>query len=92
MSCVRCFPLTEAFRPRNWCLGPAGSQARRAGFVRAAPERPASRYGEDTRTSSPRSWRNIAENGYPAAESGVLWEEARDAHLERLAGDQPRVA
>ncbi|MFD7667814.1 hypothetical protein [Streptomyces sp. NPDC059788] len=35
---------------------------------------------------------DIAENGYPAAESGVLWEEARDAHLERLAGKQPRVA
>ncbi|MET8820460.1 hypothetical protein EF914_25090 [Streptomyces sp. WAC05458] len=35
---------------------------------------------------------DIAANGYPAAESGVLWEEARDAHLERLAGEQPRVA
>ncbi|NEA49728.1 hypothetical protein [Streptomyces sp. SID10815] len=32
---------------------------------------------------------DIAEHGYPAAESGVLWEEARDAHLERLAGEQP---
>ncbi|MFD0055885.1 hypothetical protein ACFVHR_19335 [Streptomyces sp. NPDC127168] len=35
---------------------------------------------------------DIAEHGYPAAESGVLWEDARDAHLERLAGEQPRVA
>ncbi|WP_354671137.1 hypothetical protein [Streptomyces sp. ZSW22] len=35
---------------------------------------------------------DIAAKGYPAAESGVLWEEARDAHLERLAGEQPRVA
>ncbi len=31
---------------------------------------------------------DIAENGYPAAESGVLWEETRDAHLERLADEQ----
>ncbi|MFF9765095.1 hypothetical protein ACF1GT_00380 [Streptomyces sp. NPDC014636] len=28
---------------------------------------------------------------YPAAESGVLWEEARDTHLERLADEPPRV-
>ncbi|MFI2549172.1 hypothetical protein ACH5AJ_33495 [Streptomyces rochei] len=35
---------------------------------------------------------DIAAHGYPAAETGVLWEEARDAHLERLAGEQPRVA
>jgi hypothetical protein len=35
---------------------------------------------------------DIAEHGYPTAESGVLWEGARDAHLERLAGEQPRVA
>lgn len=35
---------------------------------------------------------DIAANGYPAAESGVLWAEARDAYLERLAGEQPRVA
>ncbi|MFD5159725.1 hypothetical protein ACFWMJ_16875 [Streptomyces hawaiiensis] len=35
---------------------------------------------------------DIAANGYPAAETGVLWEDARDAHLERLAGEQPRVA
>lgn len=34
--------------------------------------------------------KDIAENGYPSAESGVLWEDARDAHLERLAGEQPR--
>jgi hypothetical protein len=34
----------------------------------------------------------IADNGYPAAESGVPWEEARDAHLEGLAGEQPSVA
>ncbi|WP_435975612.1 hypothetical protein [Streptomyces sp. Qhu_M48] len=35
---------------------------------------------------------DIAARGYPAAESGVLWEDARDAHLERLAGEQSRVA
>ncbi|MER5747086.1 hypothetical protein ABT097_27930 [Streptomyces sp. NPDC002225] len=35
---------------------------------------------------------DIAANGYPAAESGVLWAEARDAHLARLADEQPRVA
>ncbi|WP_406359534.1 hypothetical protein OID55_01080 [Streptomyces sp. NBC_00715] len=35
---------------------------------------------------------DIAAHGYPAAESGVLWEDARDAHLERLAGEQARVA
>ncbi|WP_331746062.1 hypothetical protein [Streptomyces sp. NBC_00872] len=35
---------------------------------------------------------DIAANGYPAPESGVLWEDARDAHLERLPGEQPRVA
>ncbi|MGV9881142.1 hypothetical protein [Streptomyces sp. NPDC003006] len=35
---------------------------------------------------------DIAENGYPSPETGVLWEEARDTHLERLAGEQPRVA
>ncbi|MEU9237235.1 hypothetical protein [Streptomyces subrutilus] len=35
---------------------------------------------------------DIAANGYPAPESGVLWETARDAHLERLADGQPRVA
>ncbi|MER6378899.1 hypothetical protein [Streptomyces sp. NPDC001250] len=35
---------------------------------------------------------DIAAKGCPAAESGVLWEEARDAHLERLAGEQPWVA
>lgn len=35
---------------------------------------------------------DVAANGYPAPESGVLWEEARDAHLERLAGEQPCVA
>jgi hypothetical protein len=31
---------------------------------------------------------DIAEHGYPAAETGVLWEEARDAHLKRLADEQ----
>ncbi|WP_145830468.1 hypothetical protein [Streptomyces sp. T12] len=36
-------------------------------------------------------WEDIAANGYPSPETGVLWEEARDAHLERLAGEQPRV-
>ncbi|MFF4835546.1 hypothetical protein [Streptomyces sp. NPDC001315] len=35
---------------------------------------------------------DIAANGYPVPESGVLWEEARDAHLARLAGEQHRVA
>ncbi|MGW0785042.1 hypothetical protein [Streptomyces sp. NPDC002913] len=35
---------------------------------------------------------DIAAHGYPSPEAGVLWEEARDAHLERLAGEQPRVA
>ncbi|MFB7211700.1 hypothetical protein [Streptomyces sp. NPDC056255] len=35
---------------------------------------------------------DIAANGYPATESGVLWETARDAHLTRLADEQPRVA
>ncbi|MFE9783250.1 hypothetical protein ACFYPA_34520 [Streptomyces sp. NPDC005775] len=34
----------------------------------------------------------IAANGYPAPESGVPWETARDAHLARLADEQPRVA
>ncbi|MEU7729681.1 hypothetical protein AB0B78_31270 [Streptomyces sp. NPDC040724] len=33
-----------------------------------------------------------AKNGYPAPETGVLWETARDAHLARLADEQPRVA
>lgn len=33
---------------------------------------------------------DIAANGYSSPETGVLWEEARDAHLERLAGEQPR--
>ncbi|MER7050309.1 hypothetical protein [Streptomyces jumonjinensis] len=35
---------------------------------------------------------DIAENGYPAPETGVLWETARDTHLERLAVQEPRVA
>ncbi|OQD51863.1 hypothetical protein BM536_037715 [Streptomyces phaeoluteigriseus] len=35
---------------------------------------------------------DIAAHGYPSPETGVLWEEARDGHLERLAGEQPRVA
>ncbi|MFF8513215.1 hypothetical protein ACF064_34685 [Streptomyces sp. NPDC015492] len=35
---------------------------------------------------------DIAANGYPSPETGVLWAEARDAHLDRLAGEQPRVA
>lgn len=34
----------------------------------------------------------IAENGYPSPESGVPWETARDAHLARLADEQPRGA
>ncbi|MFF7183168.1 hypothetical protein [Streptomyces sp. NPDC008121] len=35
---------------------------------------------------------DIAAHGYPSPETGVLWEEARGAHLERLAGEQRRVA
>ncbi|MFC8225382.1 hypothetical protein [Streptomyces sp. NPDC057287] len=35
---------------------------------------------------------DIAANGYPAPETGVPWETARDAHLARLADEQPRVA
>ncbi|MEU5958736.1 hypothetical protein [Streptomyces sp. NPDC047525] len=35
---------------------------------------------------------DIAENGYPSPESGVLWETARDTHLARLADGEPRVA
>ncbi|MFD9504190.1 hypothetical protein [Streptomyces sp. NPDC060035] len=35
---------------------------------------------------------DIAMNGYPSPETGVPWETARDAHLARLAGEQPRVA
>ncbi|MFG3552605.1 hypothetical protein [Streptomyces sp. NPDC047725] len=35
---------------------------------------------------------DIAAHGYPSPDTGVLWEEARDAHLERLADEQPRVA
>ncbi|MEV3933714.1 hypothetical protein [Streptomyces sp. NPDC053728] len=34
----------------------------------------------------------IAAHGYPAPETGVPWEAARDAHLARLADEQPRVA
>lgn len=35
---------------------------------------------------------DIATNGYPSPESDVLWEDARDAHLARLAGEEPRIA
>ncbi|WP_327130359.1 hypothetical protein OG311_02230 [Streptomyces sp. NBC_01343] len=35
---------------------------------------------------------DIATNGYPSPETGVLWETARDAHLDRLADGRPRVA
>ncbi|ANP51767.1 hypothetical protein J2Z21_008825 [Streptomyces griseochromogenes] len=35
---------------------------------------------------------DIAADGCPSPESGVRWEDARDAHLERFAGEQPRVA
>jgi hypothetical protein len=35
---------------------------------------------------------DIAANGYPSPESGIAWETARDSHLARLAGEQPRVA
>lgn len=35
---------------------------------------------------------DIAAHGYPTPETGVLWETARDAHLARLADEQPRVA
>ncbi|MCX4960272.1 hypothetical protein [Streptomyces virginiae] len=34
----------------------------------------------------------IAAHGYPAPETGVLWETARDAHLARFAEGQPHVA
>ncbi|MFC9682865.1 hypothetical protein [Streptomyces sp. NPDC056948] len=34
---------------------------------------------------------DIAANGYPSPESGVLWEVARGGHLARLAGEEPRV-
>ncbi|MFF4448329.1 hypothetical protein [Streptomyces sp. NPDC001502] len=35
---------------------------------------------------------DIATHGYPAPETGVAWETARDAHLARLADGQPRLA
>lgn len=35
---------------------------------------------------------DIAASGYPAPETGVPWETARDTHLARLADEQPRVA
>ncbi|MEV6732815.1 MULTISPECIES: hypothetical protein [unclassified Streptomyces] len=35
---------------------------------------------------------DIAANGYPSPETGVLWETARDAHLARFADEQSRVA
>ncbi|MET9111716.1 hypothetical protein [Streptomyces zhihengii] len=35
---------------------------------------------------------DIAAHGYPSPKTGVPWEEARDAHPERLAGEKPRVA
>ncbi|MER6470941.1 hypothetical protein [Streptomyces collinus] len=35
---------------------------------------------------------DIAAHGYPSPETGVLWEDARDGHLQRLAGEEPRVA
>ncbi|MFF7333329.1 hypothetical protein [Streptomyces sp. NPDC008150] len=35
---------------------------------------------------------DIAAHGYPSPQTGALWEEARSAHLDRLAGEQPRVA
>lgn len=35
---------------------------------------------------------DIAAHGYPSPETGVLWEDARDNHLQRLAGEEPRVA
>ncbi|MFZ3492392.1 hypothetical protein ACODT5_03975 [Streptomyces sp. 5.8] len=35
---------------------------------------------------------DIAAHGYPSPETGVPWETARDAHLDRLADEQPRVA
>ncbi|MFK0046126.1 hypothetical protein ACIQU4_18850 [Streptomyces sp. NPDC090741] len=35
---------------------------------------------------------DIAANGYPSPETGLLWETARDAHLDRLADERPRVA
>ncbi|MFC5720481.1 hypothetical protein ACFP1Z_09945 [Streptomyces gamaensis] len=35
---------------------------------------------------------DIAANGLPDPETGVLWETLRDAHLARLAEEPPRVA
>ncbi|MCX4547082.1 hypothetical protein [Streptomyces sp. NBC_01565] len=35
---------------------------------------------------------DIAAHGYPAPETGTLWETARDAHLARITDEQPRVA
>lgn len=35
---------------------------------------------------------DIAAHGYPSPEAGVPWETARDAHLARLADEQPSVA
>ncbi|MFF3214128.1 hypothetical protein ACFYYB_26065 [Streptomyces sp. NPDC002886] len=35
---------------------------------------------------------DIATHGYPSPETGLPWETARDAHLARLADEQPRVA
>ncbi|MGW0615206.1 hypothetical protein [Streptomyces sp. NPDC002788] len=35
---------------------------------------------------------DIAERGYPSPESGMPCEVARDTHLARLAGEEPRVA
>ncbi|MEU2554511.1 hypothetical protein ABZ589_22980 [Streptomyces sp. NPDC013313] len=34
---------------------------------------------------------DIAAHGYPSPETGMLWEDARDAHLQRIAGEEPRV-
>ncbi|CAM5620119.1 hypothetical protein SAVIM40S_02422 [Streptomyces avidinii] len=34
---------------------------------------------------------DIAAHGYPAPETGMLWETACDAHLARLADEQLRV-
>ncbi|MFF9186441.1 hypothetical protein [Streptomyces misionensis] len=34
---------------------------------------------------------DIAAHGYPSPETGVLWEDARDGHLQRRVGEQPRV-
>ncbi|MFD9006706.1 hypothetical protein ACFV0T_38165 [Streptomyces sp. NPDC059582] len=35
---------------------------------------------------------DIAENGLPAVEDSIPWEDLREAHLARLTGQRPAVA